>query len=61
MMKREEDISGHKTRAVFDRYNIISKTDLIEAARKIEFGHHLGIIEQKPEQPVFLSAPPELN
>ena len=31
-------ISGHKTRTVFERYNIVSLSDLREAARKIEQG-----------------------
>jgi hypothetical protein len=29
-------ITGHKTRAMFDRYNIVSESDLVEAAAKLE-------------------------
>ena len=29
-------ITGHKTRSVFDRYHIVSDGDLREAARKID-------------------------
>ena len=35
-------ISGHRTRSVFDRYNIVSSGDLLEAARKIDHAHNFG-------------------
>ena len=44
-------ISGHKTLSIFDRYNIVSESDLADAARRIEqgsvreSGHTLGIVD----------------
>ena len=36
--KTAREISGHKTDAVFSRYNIVSEADIRDAARKIEEG-----------------------
>jgi integrase len=36
--KTAREISGHKTDAVFSRYNIVSEADIADAARKIEEG-----------------------
>jgi hypothetical protein len=38
-------MTGHKTRSVFERYNIVSAGDLVEVARKLDaarHGHNFG-------------------
>jgi hypothetical protein len=49
-------MTGHKTRSVFERYNIVSECDLVEAAKKLNTlqpvplvsdrdGHNSGTVE----------------
>ena len=44
-------MTGHKTRSVFERYNIVSVGDLREAARRLDIatGTISGTIEEKPQ------------
>jgi len=54
-------ISGHKTRSVFDRYNITSGKDISEACKKLElfhsqksFGDISGTMCTEMQQPVLV-------
>jgi hypothetical protein len=37
-------ISGHKTRSVFERYNIVSANDIREAGEKLDAFHGAKVI-----------------
>jgi hypothetical protein len=41
--KTGREISGHKTDAVFSRYNTVSEADIQDAARKIEEGAEAAV------------------
>ena len=48
-------ITGHRTPAVFNRYNIVSPTDLQDAARKMAGGHNSGHSAPVPLDSVTVS------
>jgi len=43
-------MTGHKTRSVFERYNIVSSGDLMEAAKKLDEVRRLGIAAEDKGQ-----------
>ncbi len=48
-------ISGHKTRAIFDRYHIVAPSDLEDAARKLEINQQreVAVLGEKSQKPDF--------
>jgi hypothetical protein len=48
-------ISGHRTRAIFDRYHIVSESDLREAAWKV--AAYNGAVSAEPERTAPRFAP----
>ena len=48
-------LTGHKTRAIFDRYHIVSSTDQVEAVRKLA-ALHRGVTLLEPRKVVELRA-----
>jgi integrase len=51
-------ISGHRTRSIFERYNIVSPSDVVEAGRKLaafhskKFGHNSDTVDPETHQEV---------
>ena len=56
-------MTGHKTRSVFERYNIVSECDLVDAARKLNAFEPAPSVTSsavvgRPEGPRYEDTPP---